>query len=145
MILNTRNFGTIEVQEDKCITFKEGIPGFEHLKQFILIEEEDSPFHYLQAIEDGDIRFIITDPYYFKADYAPIISESYFTKLGEGDNEAYSLYTIVTLKDEVKNSTLNLAGPLLIHIENRQGVQIITEDGTYTTRHKIVDLIGERS
>ena len=144
MKTNTKQFGDIEIQEDKIITFKEGIPGFEDLKRFILMEEKDSIFHALQSIEDEEICFIITDPYYFKKDYAPTIRESYFNKLGRGDNDAFSLYAIVTLKDQVENSTLNLAGPLLIHIENRQGVQVIIEDAGYTTKHKIVDLINER-
>ncbi len=145
MKINTRNFGDIEIQGEKVITFKEGIPGFEDLKEFILIEEKDSVFHYLQSVEDEQICFVIADPYYFKKDYKPTIKESYFEKLGGGDNEVFSLYVIVTLKDQVENSTLNLAGPLLIHVENRQGVQVITEDADYTTRHKLLDLIKERS
>lgn len=144
MKINTRNFGEIEIQEEKTITFKEGIPGFEDLKQFILIEKKDDVFHYLQPIEDGDICFVITDPYYFKKNYAPTIREHYFERLGEGDNDAFTLYAIVTLRDAVEKSTLNLAGPLLIHVENRQGIQVITEDRIYTTKHKLVDLIKER-
>jgi len=139
----TKDFEGVQVQEEKIIIFKDGIPGFETLKKFILIEQPGSQFHYLQSVEDEAICFIITDPYYFKKDYAPTIKESYFEKLGEGDNEAFSLYAIVTLQDKVENSTLNLAGPLLIHVENRQGVQVIIEDEGYTTKHKIIDLANE--
>lgn len=144
MKINTRNFGEINVQEEKIITFKEGIPGFENLKKFILIEEKDSVFHYLQSVEDGEIRFIITDPYCFKKDYQPTIKETYFEKLGGGADDEFSLYVVVTLKDNTQDSTLNLAGPLLIHVEHRSGIQVITEDKDYTTRHKIVELINER-
>lgn len=145
MKIDTKAFGEMQVQEEKVITFKDGIPGFEDLKKFILIEQPDGVFHYLQSIEDGDICFIITDPHYFKNDYAPTINESYFQKLGGGDNESFSIYSIVTFKDTVENSTINLAGPLLIHVENRQGVQVIIEDKGYTTKHMLVDLRGERS
>lgn len=137
--------GDIEIKEEKIITFSEGIPGFEHLKEFILLQGSDSVFSYLQSIEDEDICFVITDPYYFKKDYVPTIKESYFEKLGEGGNEAFTLYAILTLKDKIENSTLNLAGPLLIHVENRQGVQVITEDEDYITKHKLADLIEGRS
>lgn len=144
MQIDTRNFGNIEVLEEKIIYFKEGLPGFEKLKQFILLEEGESPFHYLQAIEDKDICFVIADPYYFRKDYAPVINESYFKKLGEGDNEAFALYAITCLKEPMQESTLNLAGPLLIHVENKLGVQVITEDKIYTTKHKLIDLMQER-
>ena len=144
MRIDTRNFGDIEVNKEKIITFQEGIPGFENLKKFIFIEEIGGQFHYLQSIEDGDVCFVITDPSCFKKDYAPIIKESYFEKLGQGGNDAFSLYTIVTLRKEVEDSTLNLAAPLLIHVENKQGVQVILEDTSYTTRYKLVSL-SERS
>lgn len=144
MKVYTKGFGDIEVQEEKIIIFKEGMPGFELLKKFILIEQLESVFNYLQSIEDTDICFVIIDPYYFKKDYAPIIKESYFEKLGGGDNEGFSLYSIITLKDNIENSTINLAAPLLIHVDKKQGIQIIVEDGAYSTKHKIIDLLKER-
>jgi flagellar assembly factor FliW len=144
MIVHTRSFGDIEVNDEKIIIFNEGIPGFENLKQFIFIEEAHSQFHYLQSTQDGNVCFVITDPYYFKKDYTPTIKESYFEKLGGGDNQEFSLYSIITLKDNIESSTINLAGPLLIHVESRQGIQIIVEDEAYNTKHKIVDLLKER-
>ena len=47
MILNTKHFGQIQIQEDKILIFEEGIPGFPNNKKYVLIcdeENEDSPF-----------------------------------------------------------------------------------------------------
>lgn len=141
MRLNTANFGTLEVGEDKFIIFKDGIPGFKELKKYILIESENGKFQYLQSVEDSDVCFTMLNPYSIKEDYAPVISESYFEKLGGGKSEEFTLYVVVCLRDPIEESTVNLAGPLLIHVDRRVGVQVITEDKHYTTRHNLLELI----
>lgn len=145
MILKTRSFGTIKVNEEKIIHFKEGIPGFEELKKYIMIEEEqDSPFCYLQSIEDGEICFILTNPYLFKSDYEPAIRKQYFEQLGGGKLEDFSVFAIVTIKGEIETATLNLMAPLIIQQNSRLGIQVILEGQDYTTRHAVLDLLEER-
>ncbi len=145
MKVNTHIFGSIEIREDKVITFNDGLPGFEELRKFGIIEtEEQGPFKHLQSLEDGNICFAIVDPYFFKKDYAPIISENYFEKLGGGEDTNFAIYSIVCLKTPLEESTLNLAGPILIHINNRLGLQVVTEEKMYKTKHRLIDLIKER-
>lgn len=145
MKLNTKHFGTIEIDEHKAILFKEGIPGFETLTQFALIEEEENPFSYLQALEDGEVAFAIINPYLLKKDYTPRIPERYFERLGGGKNEEFTLFVIATVLQPIDYTTVNLQAPILIHVEKRVGVQAIVEDSVYKTRHRLVDLITERS
>lgn len=142
MRLNTRNFGEIEVEDQKVIMFEEGIPGFEMLKKFTFVDSEDDIFNYLQSIENTDICFIIVDPYKFVKDYAPVINESYFQKLGGGASEEFVLFSIVCLKNCIEESTINLAGPLLIHSEYKKGVQVVTEDKKYRVNHKLINLLN---
>lgn len=137
-------FGEMKIEENKIIYFKEGLPGFERLKQFILLEDEESNFCYLQSVEDKDLAFTIISPEYVKADYAPYIGESYFEKLGGGVTEEFVLYNIITLRNPIEESTINLQAPLLIHIERRQGVQVIVEDKHYKVRENLMKLIQER-
>lgn len=145
MKIETHMFGVIEIKDDKVITFNEGLPGFEELKKFGIIEnEENSPLKHLQSLEDGNICFVIVDPYIFKKDYAPIINESYFEKLGGGEDSDFAIYSTVCLKTPLEESTLNLAGPLLIHVDNKLGIQVIAEEKMYRTKHKLIDLINER-
>ena len=40
MILKTRYFGDLEISEDSVIQFKHGIPGFEKVKRFVLIDSD---------------------------------------------------------------------------------------------------------
>ena len=141
MKLTTRNFGEIEIAEEKIIVFEEGLPGFETLHRFIFIDSEEGVFNYLQSIEDGDLCFVITDPYQVFKEYAPVINESYFEKLGGGKNEDFAIYSVVCIRDSIDESTINLAGPLLIQTEYKKGIQVITEDRKYSTKHKLVNLL----
>lgn len=142
--VNTKNFGEMEIEEDKIITFLEGLPGFEMLHRFAFVEDKNEGFNYLQSIEDGGTCFIIIDPYEFKEDYAPIISEEYFEKLGGGNSEEFVLYTIVCLRKPIEKSTVNLAGPLVIHLERKLGVQVVTEEKMYTTKENLLEILNER-
>lgn len=137
-------FGEMEIDKNKIIYFKEGLPGFEMLKQFVLLEDEESNFCYLQSVEDKDIAFTIISPEHVKSDYTPCIGENYFEKLGGGTTDEFVLYNIITLRNPIEESTINLQAPLLIHIERRLGVQVIVEDKHYKVRENLIKLIKER-
>ena len=138
-----QNVKESNITETKVIEFPEGLPGFENLTKFIILEEPDAKeFMHLQSVEEKDVSFLITDPYRFKTDYAPIINEAYFEKLGGGADDEFVLYTIACIRENVKDSTLNLAGPILIHTKNKKGIQVVTEDKAYSTKTKIADLVN---
>lgn len=143
MRVNTRNFGEIEFDEAKQINFSEGIPGFRELTKYIIIEEDDSPFMYLQSTEDGDIRFVMMNPYEIKKDYEIDIKEQYIEMLGGGDASKFVVYVIATVPEDFKGATINLIAPIIIQKETRLGMQVILEGTNYNTRHKIMDLLQE--
>lgn len=138
MKFKTRCFGELEVDEAKIIHFEEGLPGFEDLHRFVFIDSEDGIFNYLQSLEEQMICFVVIDPYMIEPSYAPVIHESYFTKLGGGENDDFVLLSIVCLKDKMEDSTLNLAGPLLIQHHTKKAIQVVCEDKKYTTKHKLL-------
>ncbi|HID15213.1 MAG TPA: flagellar assembly protein FliW, partial [Candidatus Atribacteria bacterium] len=74
MILTTKRFGKIEIDEANIINFPKGILGFPHVKRYTFIsEEENDVFLWLQGIDD-DVAFIVTNPLFFKPDYSIKIS-----------------------------------------------------------------------
>lgn len=145
MKLQTRNFGEIDFNEQAIITFENGIPGFNELKKYILIEdqEENSPFSYLQSVEDGNISFILANPYTFKKDYRAEIKEEYVAALGGGSVEDFSIYVIVTLQESIETATLNLLAPIILQAHTKKAKQVILEHSGYTTRHKLLELLNE--
>lgn len=143
MKLQTRNFGEITFDEAKQIIFNEGIPGFRELKKYIIVEEDESPFVYLQSTEDGDIRFVMINPYDIKKDYIADVKDSYVEMLGGGEAQDFSIFVIVTVPEKIESATVNLVAPILIQNETRLGMQIILDQAGYNTRHRIIDLLKE--
>ncbi|WP_054739629.1 flagellar assembly protein FliW [Cellulosilyticum ruminicola] len=143
MNIVTRNFGEVEFTEDRIINFKEGIPGFREYTKYIIIEEEENSFAHLQSIEDGNLSFIVINPYILKKDYSIDIKDQYVEMLGGGGPENFSVYVVTAIIDKVEDATVNLIAPIIIQNETREGMQVILENTKYTTKHKIVDLLKE--
>ena len=144
MKMNTKYFGEIEFEDNKIILFKEGIPGFRELTKYIIIEDPEETFVYLQSVENGDISFMTMNPYMLKSDYIIDIKQSYIDSLGGGDTESFLVTVIANIKDDFKEATVNLVAPIIIQSETQLGMQIILEETKYTTKHKIKELLLEK-
>jgi flagellar assembly factor FliW len=60
MLLQTKHFGEIEIDNKEIITFEDGLPGFEDLNKFVLLgQDEESPFGWLQSIDQPDYAFVL--------------------------------------------------------------------------------------
>lgn len=143
MKMTTRNFGEIEFAEENIIHFEEGIPGFRSLKEYVLIGDNESAFEYMQSVTDGNISFVLINPYVLVKDYTINIKDTYVEALGGGTSEKFSVYVTVTIVGDIENATVNLVAPILIQNETKKGMQIILENSKYTTKHGIMELIKE--
>ena len=144
MKMNTRHFGEIEFNDEAIITFKEGVPGFKELTKYIIIEDPEETFVYLQSIEDESLSFVTMNPYILKKDYSINIKQSYIDSLGAGKTEDLLVTVIANVQDKFEDSTVNLVAPIIIQSETKLGMQVILEETEYTTKHKIKDLLLEK-
>ena len=137
MILSTEHLGDIEFSENDIIMFPKGIPGFEEEKEFILVPttEIEFPFNYLQSVKSDDLAFIVTDPFLFVENYVFDLSDTdanYLSIENEEDLASISFLTIVTIPDNVENTTINIMAPIVINHETKVGKQILLTEYTDT-------------
>lgn len=136
MKIDTKFLGQVEVEKEQFITFEEGIPGFPDEKQFVLIPfGENTPFIILQSTNTVQTGFVLAFPYLFKADYAFDLSDEDVEALSIEKQEDIITYAIVTLKDTLPNSTINLLAPIVINTKKQQGKQIILKDNHQELLH----------
>lgn len=136
MKIDTKFLGQVEVEKEQLITFEEGIPGFPEEKQFVLIPfGENTPFIILQSTNTVQTGFVLAFPYLFKADYAFDLSDEDVEALSIEKQEDIITYAIVTLKDTLPNSTINLLAPIVINTKKQQGKQIILKDNHQELLH----------
>lgn len=125
--------------DDKIITMTEGLLGFSNLTRYVILEHTtDSPFHWLQAVDDPEVAFIIVDPMSFKPDYKVAVPPSDLSDLQLQKMEDAVVCAIVTVPENQNEMTANLQGPLVFNAEKRLAKQLVLYDGPYTTKHKIL-------
>ncbi|KJS85391.1 MAG: flagellar assembly protein FliW [Peptococcaceae bacterium BICA1-8] len=142
MLINTRDFGEIEVQEEKIIHFPYGIIAFEEMKRFFIIEsgQEDLPFCWLQSVDEGDLAFVLLNPFLFKKDYELEIPDGVVKELEIEKEEEVAVFSVIVVPEDINKITANLLAPIIINTKSFKGKQIILNNNKkYTTKHYILE------
>lgn len=122
-IIRTSQFGEITVEPHHIFTFDNGLLGFEELREFVLIsEEETEPFKWLISLEMPEIGFPLLSPWHIDFEYDP--GEEF-------DFERFVIFVIITLEDENGRMTANMKAPIILDVEKQKGEQIILPKDKY--------------
>lgn len=137
MKINTTRFGEIEIEENKIINFPLGIPGFTHLKRYILLDYKD-PVKWLHAVDDPDIAFIVAEPFVLFPDYSFTIEDDIEEFLEIKDVADTAILVILNVTDGKLNA--NLKAPIIVNISKLKAMQVILEDERYSFRVPVSSL-----
>jgi len=144
--VKTTRFGEIEVKDEDVINLPSGLIGFPELKRYILLDhDKESPFKWLQSLDDGAIAFVLINPLLFKPDYTVEVSEGEVSDLTIEAEEDAVISVIITMPSNPQNMTANLKAPLIFNLKNRLGKQVILNNSEYTTRHNIMEEVRKRT
>ncbi|WDP89779.1 MAG: flagellar assembly protein FliW [Desulfobacter sp.] len=143
MKLATLKYGEIEIDDATILSMPEGLPGFEGLEKFVLIEDpQSSPFCWFQSVEDPNLSLVVMDPLVFKPDYR-IQLNGVIRDMGWQGVEEKDLYIYVVINifgnKEKRKITANLMGPLVINLNAGQAVQAVLPDSGYESQYVILD------
>jgi len=138
MLIQTSRFGEIEVEDDQIINFPSGLIGFAEDHRFVIREDEAAiPFRWLQAIDNEDLAFVMIEPHVAISNYELELTKDHLKKLNAEKTGDLSVFSLVTMAKKMEDVTINLQGPLLFNLKKRLGLQIIVQDGRYSTRHSL--------
>lgn len=121
MQVNTTRFGTLEIGEKELITFPWGIPGFEHLKSYVLLEYKNGPFQWLQSVEEPAVAFVVCSPGFLDMVYSAPDAKKKLIKL-EHDDDLVVL-NIVSFNREKGGIRFHVKSPLIFNVAARIGYQ----------------------
>ena len=144
---DTARFGRLTYTNEDLVTFDQGLVGFPSLTSFVLIQhKEDSPFRWMQSVDDGEVAFLVVDPAHCVQDYAPEIPETAVETVGIQEATPRLVYTIVSIPPgKPEEMTINLAGPIVVNLENGRAKQIVLEDACYPIKHKVFQKGSEKA
>jgi flagellar assembly factor FliW len=147
MIIATKNFGEIEIDDSKIIRVPAGIIGFPDLTDFALVHDDEKGtgnVHWLQSIQEAGFAMPVMDPLIVAPDYNPEIEDDLFGPIGKlVDNEMLILVTLTVPKD-ITSMSVNLKGPIIINAATRKACQVILEDKRYEIKYPIYDILNEK-
>ncbi len=130
--------GEITIVPSNILSFEHGIPGFEEEKSFVMLPiEENSIFQVLQSVKTESLAFIITSPYGVTSNYNFDLDEATVHALDIKDVNEVAVFALVSLKEALENSTVNLKAPIVLNTTNKKAKQVILDKEQYDIRHKI--------
>lgn len=147
MLVNTRIFGEIDIDEGKIVEFSNGIIGFPDLKHFAVVYDEEKKgqnrISYLQSIENGEFALPVMNPTVIKEDYNPYVDDELLKPLGTLSPDNICVLVTVKVPSDIRDITVNLKAPIIINVDERKGGQLIIEDD-YPVRFPIFDILQEK-
>lgn len=137
--IETSRFGTVEVPSDKVITFPGGIPGFEGLKSYVLLDHDaEGLFKWMQSVDDPDIAFLLTLPDVFIPDFTLPKKGVQISNIGLKESEEPVLMVMVCVPvGDPGFITLNLKGPIVFNDNNMSAMQCIVDDDDFPCDYKV--------
>ena len=142
--VDTRIFGRIAIEDEKVIRFEHGILGFPDLKDFTLIFNEEkgaeSSIKWLQSLQEPAFAMPVMNPDLVIPGYSPKFSADLLKPLGDNlDSDNILMFVTVTVPKDITKTTVNLKAPIIVSIENRKAVQLISDDDAYSVKHAIYE------
>ncbi len=135
-------FGVIRVEGAKVIRLVRGMPGFEGLRDFVLLDHDsDGVFKWLQSIEDPGVAFLLTYPRLFKSGYTVPLRDNYLQDLGASSVDSIVVFVMVSASEVKGSVSLNLKAPVLLNTGSMLAMQCIIDRDEYECRFA-VELAG---
>lgn len=127
----------VQTVEKNVIHFPNGIYGFEEIRDFILLQEDDSRTIWsLQAADSPYPSLIVVDPSLLLPGYAPKLGAAERRALGNPQEEDLCWLAVAVIRKKPEDTVVSLKSPLAINVKNRVGMQVILEDGDYPLRYR---------
>lgn len=138
-VISSTRFGEIEIDKTLLFDFVAPIIGYNEHKKFVLIDNSpDSPFKWLQSVEDPELAFPVTLCNYFNIDYNFTIEDAEADLLGVKNAEDVMAINIVNIPHDCpQNATVNLLAPIVINTHTNSAMQIILKNSDYKVKYPL--------
>jgi len=132
----------VEVDENKMITFGEGIPGLEQYQKYALLQFEESyPIVWLQSMDDTGICLPVLDTFSVLPDYVFDIDDTDVKSLDLKSPDELHVVSVVVIPEDIQGMTVNLAAPIIINTLSGQAKQIVLTGTEYNVRAPVFQQI----
>jgi flagellar assembly factor FliW len=148
MLVNTKNFGEINLDESKIIYFDNGILGFEDYKKYTLLYDDENgerpDISWLQSLEEPALAIPVISPFLVRPDYNPEVEDELLKPLGEVAEDNIVVLVSITIPADIEKISANLKAPFVINSDSKKGAQIIIENTEYEIKYRFYEQLKAR-
>ena len=137
--LQTSRFGLIQVDEASIIHFANGLIGFAEFKKFVVLDA-DSPFSWLQSVEDPTLAFLTVDALNCQDRYK-VDRKEFASQVDLEDKESHIIILVVAVSEKASSATLNLRAPIVVNLDKKLAAQIVLDDESLSTKAALADYL----
>ena len=126
MLINTPNFGPIEVQADTVIEFPAGLVGQPQLTRFKLLNE-DKPqvaVYWLQSLDDVEQAFSLVEPSRYGVKYELLLTDEQAASLQASSPEQVLVFLSISRGVDGKTVDATPTLPFVLNPASRRGLQL---------------------
>ncbi|SHL50308.1 flagellar assembly factor FliW [Anaerocolumna jejuensis DSM 15929] len=143
MLIQTKYFGQVDIEEEKIIVFPRGIMGFENYTSYTILydieETEEFSISWLQSTEEASLAIPVVNPLYIRQDYNPLVEDEVLKDLGEIKENNLVILLTMTVPSDVTKTSVNLKAPFIINADTRKGCQIIADNPDYEIKYNVYE------
>lgn len=147
MLIRTKYFGEVELDEEKVLTFEKGILGFESFTKYTILydleEGSDTKISWFQSLDEPALALPVINPLLVKEDYNPIVEDEVLKSLGEFQDENLVILLTLTVPSDLSKMATNLKAPLVINSSTRKGCQVVVENSDYEIKYNVYDILQQ--
>jgi flagellar assembly factor FliW len=137
MDIQSTRFGPLEIADDAVIEFPDGLIGLPGTRYALVTQSENASFFWLHSVDDPSIALPVTQPWLFFSTYEVQVSDDDAARLGLESSEQADIFCVVRAAKDLKDFTVNLRGPIVVHAGRRRGCQIINTAGDFDVRQPL--------
>ncbi len=143
MLLKTRLFGEIEIEEKEVINFTKPILGFDDCRQYVLVEKEAVfPVFWIQSIDKPDVAFPDVSPFSVSDEYSIKIRPRDLSDIQARNTVDILVLTILVVPEITTSLRTNLRAPIIYNPVDKVAKQLILNDDKYPIQHYILDQVS---
>lgn len=143
VLVDSSRFGAFEVDDERVLQLAPGLLGLPDSTGYVVVEtdDEDSPYFWLQSVQEPEVAFLATTPWSFFPEYELVVPDDDLAALAldrAEDAEVFLLLTVHRDGEEVSDITANLLGPVVVNTVRRRGRQLVLDHAAYSSRASLV-------
>jgi flagellar assembly factor FliW len=143
LTIESSRFGRVDIEADTVIEFPDGLIGLGGSRYALLASDPDTPFMWLQSLEDPSLALPVTNPNRFFSDFELELADQDAERIGVDEHSSVDVYVTVRAASELADFTANLKAPILVHAD--RAYQVINQAAGARLRAPLFPGPGGRS